>query len=532
MIGTDDNLFDLREELAKTRVAPDLLIQLKSKPLLAQPLRVIVEFNALFPGGEAAARTLLLLHLLDLTPTFDFADILRPSWIAVSPLLKGMSLAEDPPAIEKTRLELFNSLLTEKYLFGELTPPEILALASVSANVPNLDEPIALIHKIWSDQKIERQVYRSASTIKCDAARAAFNSAGQEIVWGVADTGVSRHKHFDMHGNLALSGGLRHWDFTQNHADPDAAEGAALHDSDGHGTHVAGIIAGSTMTRKVAPPNGPGSQFAVTAVQVVKSVRSDGINVIERDRSEALDQICGVAPRCKIISLKVMSTGKSGHVSRLLAAIGYVQLINGYGRQLKIHGLNLSLGYDFDPKTFAAGQSPLCIEVNRLVKSGVVVVVAAGNGGYGQVSTTSGFNSAAHGSTIADPGNAELAITVGSTHREMPHTYGISFFSAKGPTADGRMKPDLVAPGERIVSCAPPQDEADVVPRFREDTGTSMAAPHVSGAIAAFLSVRREFVGQPEMVKKLFLSGATDLGRRPEFQGAGLIDLMRTLQAV
>jgi hypothetical protein len=47
------------------------------------------------------------------------------------------------------------------------------------------------------------------------------------------------------------------------------------------------------------------------------------------------------------------------------------------------------------------------------------------------------------------PGNAELAITVGSTHRDMPHVYGVSYFSSKGPTGDGRMKPDLVAPGYR-----------------------------------------------------------------------------------
>ena len=96
------------------------------------------------------------------------------------------------------------------------------------------------------------------------------------------------------------------------------------------------------------------------------------------------------------------------------------------------------------------------------------------------------------------PAMRNLAITVGSAHRDMPHTYGVSFFSGKGPTADGRMKPDLVAPGERIVSCARMSEaggDAGVIP-FMEDSGTSMAAPHVSGAIAAFLSVRTEFIGQ------------------------------------
>src|SRR5439155_15585511 len=98
------------------------------------------------------------------------------------------------------------------------------------------------------------------------------------------------------------------------------------------------------------------------------------------------------------------------------------------------------------------GQSPLCVEVDQLVKSGVVVVVAAGNTGYGAVNN--GSTSAGLTVTINDPGNADLAITVGATHRDMPHVYGVSYFSSKGPTGDGRVKPDLVAPGEKIISCS------------------------------------------------------------------------------
>ncbi len=205
----------------------------------------------------------------------------------------------------------------------------------------------------------------------------------------------------------------------------------------------------------------------------------------------------------------------------------------------RVHGVNLSLGYEFDAEMFACGQSPLCVEVDRLVKSGVVVVAAAGNTGYGAVAADVRYTKAAISNSINDPGNAGLAITVGSAHRDSPHTYGVSFFSSKGPTADGRLKPDLVAPGERITSAAaashlrrlgvqnPPAANC-----YIDDSGTSMAAPHVSGAIAAFLSVRREFIGQPEEVKKIFLDSATPLGRERYFEGHGLVDVMRAIQSV
>jgi len=116
---------------------------------------------------------------------------------------------------------------------------------------------------------------------------------------------------------------------------------------------------------------------------------------------------------------------------------------------------------------------------------------------------------------------------------------GVSFFSSKGPTGDGRLKPDLVAPGEKILSCATGallRDRAGVAlegkVHYIEDSGTSMAAPHVSGMIAGFLSVRREFIGRPERVKEIFCATATDLKRDHYFQGAGLADLMRAIQSV
>jgi subtilisin family serine protease len=123
----------------------------------------------------------------------------------------------------------------------------------------------------------------------------------------------------------------------------------------------------------------------------------------------------------------------------------------------------------------------------------------------------------------------------------MPHVYGVSYFSAKGPTGDGRPKPDLLAPGEKVLSCAAGDIKRKLMdklspgspePTYVEYTGTSMAAPHVAGCVASFLSVKREFIGQPERVKEIFLETATDLGRERSFQGRGLVDLMRAIQFV
>jgi len=127
---------------------------------------------------------------------------------------------------------------------------------------------------------------------------------------------------------------------------------------------------------------------------------------------------------------------------------------------------------------------------------------------------------------------------VGSVHKERPHTYGTSFFSSRGPTADGRMKPDCVAPGERILSvrndvkidpARQAAKPATIEQLYTEMSGTSMAAPHVSGLLAAFLSKRREFIGRPDDVKAILLSNCTDLGRQRNMQGAGMPNLVKML---
>jgi len=168
------------------------------------------------------------------------------------------------------------------------------------------------------------------------------------------------------------------------------------------------------------------------------------------------------------------------------------------------------------------------VEVNRLVRSGVVVVVPTGNSGYGTVKAAVGMTNAGLDMTISDPGNAELAITVGSTHRDLPQLYGVSYFSSKGPTIDGRLKPDLVAPGEKIICCSPGDNTTSA--QYEEGSGVSIATAHVAGAVACLLSVRRDLIGQPEKVKEILLSTSTDLGRVATHQGRGLIDLLQAIQ--
>lgn len=424
-------------------------------------------------------------------------------------------------AQEGIGLDRLKSKVSQQYVFARLTAADIRALVRLDLDRVRESGGSRTIYRIWPDFPIRGLISKSVSTVKADAARVSFSAYGHDIVWAVLDSGINAdHPHFVRHKNLEVADPLQHTDFT---AGP--GEQRPLVDDFGHGTHVAGIIAGELKPEDVEG----GKIFGAVRV------RSES-GEVERRQVE-LAAMSGMAPRCKLVSYKVLDANGEGLASSLIAALETIQEVNGHGRRVLIHGVNLSVGYDFQPEWFACGQSPLCVEVDRLVRSGVVVVAAAGNTGYG-FEETEFRGTVASGLTLSinDPGNAELAITVGSTHRDAPHIYGVSYFSSKGPTGDGRIKPDLVAPGEKILSCGAGKQLAEIPEDQRspylEQSGTSMAAPHVSGVIAAFLSVRREFISQPERVKQIFLDTATDLRRDRYFQGHGLVDLMRAIQSI
>ena len=443
------------------------------------------------------------------------------------------------------------------YVFARLSVERILILADEARELFDKNgKGGSVIYRIWEDTEIDITLNKSLATVKADAAQRAFQAYGNGIVWAVLDSGIQGdHPHFapregsfGVLNTLTLEMPLEHKDFTPDGSTATAkgttpgGRDTALVDRFGHGSHVAGIIGGYWESK-----NGDDEPVVGT------EMRNDATNKPIRQR-DSLRKISGVAPLCRLLSLKVIAdvdrdddvqqSEGQGKVSWVLMALEQIQIWNQYGKRILVHGANLSLGYEFDPRWFACGQSPICVEVNRLVKSGVCVVVSAGNSGYSKTVLADGSEEARFNDlTITDPGNAELAVTVGSTHKSMPHTYGVSYFSSRGPTGDGRLKPDLLAPGERIVSCAAgkeakkyagtaPASGEDAPVLYCEQTGTSMAAPHVSGAIAAFLSVRGEFIGQPERVKEIFMANCIDLKRERSFQGAGLLDVMKTLQAV
>ncbi len=491
-------------------------------------------------------------YIIELNLSYDKG--VQQAGIAFRELYKnvlGDAAAERPPVF-----------ISKSYFKCTLSAKELRLL--IAGEEDNRAPQHRVIYKVWPDFPVEALIDHSTSTVKADAAMRAYQASGDGITWAVIDSGIdSKHVHFgpgkDGKGPNTFcctlsdtSVAALHRDFTTPNGVPQPEDypdkldeyqaalaqnvATALNDEYGHGTHVAGIIAGGL------PDTFPGDKFHVTERVFKSDPNGQGHTVVIEPRQAKAAGMRGVAPQCKLVSLKVLNKAGKGSTSGIMLALRYIrEELNDDPKLLRIHGVNLSIGYEFDAEMFACGQSPLCVEVDRLVKTGVVVVVAAGNTGYTQIPTMERYTKVGLASTINDPGNAALAITVGATHRDSPHTYGVSFFSSKGPTGDGRLKPDLVAPGERITSASTPGQLArlglanppDDGCTYIDDSGTSMAAPHVSGAIAAFLSIRREFIQRPDEVKKIFLDTATPLGDRERyFQGMGLVDLMRAIQSV
>jgi uncharacterized protein YjiS (DUF1127 family) len=392
--------------------------------------------------------------------------------------------------------------------------------------------------KVWQislNRKASTAIAKSVPAVKADAARRVFDIDCGAISWAVIDSGIDTD-----HPAFKKKKILRTYDFTYYREIVDLGNV----DDDVRKDNLAAI----KLARGNTLPSGADGKLKQIASAAVKRqpARRDLIKEFLELGDEPPDPISehgthvagiigavddtvepnttGMCPGIGLYDFRIIGSNKEDTEFAVIAALQFIRLANEAAGEMQIHGVNMSLSIEQDVRNYACGATPVCIEAERLVDSGVVVVAAAGNLGYQNIVLPDQRFTSYMAFSITDPGNADRVITVGSTHHYAPFTYGVSYFSSRGPTGDGRLKPDLVAPGERI--CAPVLggnwDYLD---------GTSMAAPHVSGAAALLMARYPELIGKPDKIKKILCETATDLGRERNFQGHGLLDVLRALQS-
>ena len=383
---------------------------------------------------------------------------------------------------------------------------------------------------------------RSIPAVKGDAARTLFKVNCENIRWAVLDSGIDGgHPAFRSHPangkKTAQSRIIEAYDF-RNIREIVNLDNANIQDRPGR---LKDLLADCKLDKKLAIKNL--QQLAEDAGndrpihwQLVKDfikidptsepTGSHGTHVAGIIGASGKNgEADGMCPDIKLLDFRVLSKTLEDTEFAIIAALQFIRYLNERSGYIAVHGVNLSLSISHDVRNFACGRTPICNECERLVNNGVVVIAAAGNRGYQSFETHEGAFESYAAFSITDPGNADGVVTVGATHRFRPHTYGVSFFSSRGPTGDGRLKPDIVAPGERIRSCMSGGE-------WGELDGTSMAAPHVSGAAAMLIARYSELIGQSREIKRILCETATDLGREHSFQGNGMLDVLRAFQKI
>ncbi len=340
---------------------------------------------------------------------------------------------------------------------------QLSSIASHVAVVPNAAlrglAASPFIERISLDRDVAGAMERTRITVGAAAVHEQYGYDGSGVGIAIIDSGITA-----WHDDLSQGGTgqrvVRFVDFVDGET--------AAHDDYGHGTHVAGIIAGNGLD-------------------------SDGART-------------GIAPAAHLIVLRVLDANGRGHISDVIAAIDDAI---AHKDELNIRVLNLSVAsgvyesYTTDPLTLAT---------ERAVQAGIVVVAAAGNNGRTAADRTQ------YGG-ITSPGNAPWVLTVGaSSHMGTVDRSDdtVPRFTSRGPTAiDYRAKPDLVAPGVGIESLSNPgstlyeTNGAYLLPGTRAMpalpylslSGTSMSAPVVSGTVALMLQANPSLT--PNLIKAI-----------------------------
>jgi hypothetical protein len=462
--------------------------------------------------GEQDSQLAWLLKILD--------AVVSASWEQPSQAGNANTPAPVPSARPVPRESVANMVLSANLDPEATTPPGPSASRVVDRR---RRYPVT---SVTTNRPSSTAVTQSRSTIKCDAAEQLFSVDCSGLGWAVVDSGIDAfHPAFadwaDWDASmpeqpLPQTRILRAFDFV-------AARDVLASDASDQGLvdwtralpYVElGWLPGNPVPRSTDPPLRPWSLPADPHGTHVAGILAGWW---------PRQHFRGICPTLRLYDFRVLDGSGSGNEFAIVTALQAIRHINEQARRLVIAGVNLSLSVPHDVATHSCGLTPVCIECERLVRSGVVVVAAAGNAGYSGVTRTLGSDYRTV--SISDPGNAELVITVGSTHRSDPHRHGVSYFSSRGPTADGRLKPDLLAPGEDIDGPIPGR-------KISAMHGTSQAAAHVSGAAAMLMARYRELLGRPERVKQILCGTATDLSRERDFQGNGLVDVLRAMQSL
>ena len=307
---------------------------------------------------------------------------------------------------------------------------------------------------------------RVSQTVGADAVESRYGYDGAGVGVAVIDSGIANwHDDLTYRGSstaVLVKDGQRvaaFVDFVNGESHP--------YDDNGHGTHVAGIIAGNGY--------------------------------------DSYGQREGIAPAAHLVSLKVLDREGRGVISDVIAALGFA-VQNRAAFNIRV--INLSVG---SRVTSSYNEDPLTLAAKAAVDAGIVVVTAAGN--VGQQNGQSVYGG------ILSPANAPWVLTVGASDHQGTATRRddtVAPYSSKGPTPiDYAAKPDLVAPGTGIVSLSAPGSllysvkSASLVRGvfsfftrpYMSLSGTSMAAPVVTGSVALMIQANPNLT--PNLVKAI-----------------------------